>query len=71
MKKLELQNKTHKYHITTESVKVKELLSEINHLKEKNQRLESRFNKLNFKKYSVSHSFVKGITEDSISITPR
>lgn len=71
MKKLELQNKTHKHRINSESVKMKELQLEIKRLKDENQNLRSLSDKLRTTSYGVRRIFTKGITEESISITPR
>lgn len=66
MKQLELQNKTHKYHMNSENIKVKELKLEIKRLKDKNQNVI-----LKTKHFGAKQSFTKGITENSINITSR
>lgn len=66
MKQLELQNKTHRYHMNLENTKIKELRLEIKHLKDENQNVE-----LKTKHFSTRQSFEKGITKNSINITPR
>jgi len=71
MKKLELQDKSHKYHINLENIKVKELQNEVKCLKDENKNLRSCLDKLKTKNYSSKQSFSKGITEDSISIVSR
>lgn len=71
MKQLELQNKTHRHHINSGNIKVKELQLEIKRLNDANQNLGPHMGKLNTKKYSARQIFAKGITADSISITPR
>lgn len=72
MKQLELQNKTHRHHINSGNIKVKELQLEIKRLKDENQNNSTPYlHKLNTKHYSARQIFAKGITADSISITPR
>lgn len=71
MKKLELQNKSHKYHINVENIKIKELQHKVKRLEDENKNLRSYLDKLKNKNYGSRQSFTKGITEDSISIVPR
>lgn len=71
MKKLELQNKTHRHQLNSETTKIKELQLEVKHLKEENQKLEFQLDKLKNKNYGVKQNFSRGVVEDSISITPR
>lgn len=71
MKQVELQNKTHKHHINLENMKVKELQIEVKQLKNEKNNLRSQMDKLKIKTYSARQVFTKGITEDSISISPR
>uniref|UniRef100_A0A2H8TQJ4 Lebercilin-like protein n=2 Tax=Melanaphis sacchari TaxID=742174 RepID=A0A2H8TQJ4_9HEMI len=71
IKKLELQNKSHRYHINVENNKIKELQHEVKRLEDENKNLKSCLDKLKNKSYSSRQSFTKGITEDSISITSR
>lgn len=71
MKQLELQNKTNRHHISLENVKVKELQQEVKRLKSENQNLGLNLDKIKTKSYGVRQNFAKGITEESISITPR
>ncbi|XP_008183073.1 DNA repair protein RAD50-like isoform X1 [Acyrthosiphon pisum] len=67
-KNLELQNKSHRYHINVEHIKIKELQNEIKRLEDENKNLRSYLDKLKNKNHSSRQSFTKGITEDSISI---
>lgn len=74
MKQLELQNKTHRYHINLENNKIKQLQLEIKHLKIENQNHGAHLNELKtvkIKNYSARQIFSRGITENSINITPR
>lgn len=71
MKQLELQNKTHRHHINSENIKVKELQLEIKRLNNEIQNLGPHLGKLNNKNSSSRKIFAKGITENSIIITPR
>jgi len=66
MKQLELQNKTHRYHMNSENIKVKELRLEVKRLKDENQNVG-----LKSKHSNARQGFAKGITENSINITPR
>ncbi|XP_060837852.1 CAP-Gly domain-containing linker protein 1-like isoform X2 [Rhopalosiphum padi] len=71
MKKLELQNKSHRYHRNVENIKIKELQHEVKRLEDENKKLRSCLDKLKNKNYGSRQSFTKGITEDSISIISR
>jgi hypothetical protein len=71
MKKLELQNKSHRYHRNVENIKIKELQHEVKRLEDENKKLRSCLDKLKNKSYGSRQSFTKGITEDSISIISR
>ncbi|CAI6358534.1 unnamed protein product [Macrosiphum euphorbiae] len=71
MKNLELQNKSHRYHINVEHIKLKELQHEVKRLEDENQNLRSNLDKLKNKNHSSRQSFTKGTTEDSISIVSR
>jgi len=74
MKKLELQNKSHRYNINSKNTKIKELQNEIHevkHLVDENKNLRSCLDKLKNKSYGSRQNFTKGITKDSISITSR
>jgi len=71
MKKLELQNKSHRYHINVEHIKIKELQHEVKRLEDENKNLRSGVDKLKNKNHGSRQSFTKGITEDSISIVSR
>jgi len=71
MKKLELQNKSHKYHINLENIKIKELQHEVKRLEDENKNLRSCLDKVKIKNCNSKQSFRKGITEDSISIVSR
>ncbi|XP_022177774.1 lebercilin isoform X2 [Myzus persicae] len=71
MKKLELQNKSHSYHMNLENIKIKELQHEVKRLEDENKNLRSCLDKLKTKDYGSRQSFRKGITEDSISIVSR
>lgn len=71
MKKIELQNKSHRYHINVENSKIKQLQHEVKRLEDENKNLRSCLDKLKIKNYSSRQSFTKGITEDSISIISR
>jgi len=71
MKKLELQNKTHRYHINVENIKIKELQHKVKRLEDENKNLKSCLDKLKIKNYGSRQIFTKGITEDSISIVSR
>lgn len=70
MKQLELQNKTHRHHLNSENMKVKQLQLEVKRLKE-NQNVGLPFDKYKTKNYSARQIFQRGITETSINITPR
>lgn len=71
MKQLELQNKTHRYHLNLENNKVKQLQLEIKRLKDENQNIGSHFDKYKTKSYSARQIFPRGISETSINITSR
>ncbi|VVC25213.1 Lebercilin domain [Cinara cedri] len=71
MKQLELQNKTHKHNINLENIKIKGLQLEVKRLKNENQNLGSRADGLKTKIYSARQIFSRGVTENSINITPR
>ncbi|XP_027842998.2 CAP-Gly domain-containing linker protein 1-like [Aphis gossypii] len=74
MKKLELQNKSHRYNINLKNTKIKELqheIDEVKHLEDENKNLRSCLDKLKNKSYISRQNFTKGITEDSISIKSR
>lgn len=74
MKQLELQNKTHKHHINLENNKIKELQLEVQRLKIENQNRGTHLDELKtvkIKNYSARQIFARGITENSINITPR
>jgi len=74
MKKLELQNKSHRHNINLKNTKIKELqheVDEVKHLKDENKNLRSCLDKLKNKSYGSRQNLTKGITEDSISITSR
>ncbi|CAI6345548.1 unnamed protein product [Macrosiphum euphorbiae] len=71
MKKLELQNKSHRYHMNVEHIKIKELQHEVKRLEEENKNLRLNLDKLKNKNHGSRQSFTKGITEDSISIVSR
>jgi predicted nucleic acid-binding Zn-ribbon protein len=71
MKQLELQNKTHRHHMNSKNIKIKELQLEIKRLNNEVQNLEPHLGKLNNKNSTARQIFSKGITASSITITPR
>lgn len=71
MKKLELQNKSHSYHMNLENIKIKQLQHQIKCLENENQNMKSSLDKHKIKNYGSGQIFTKGITEDSISIISR
>lgn len=71
MKQLELQNKTHRQHISLENIKVKGLQLEVKRLKGENQNLGTHVDRLKPKNYSARQIFSRGVTENSINITSR
>lgn len=68
MKQLELQNKTHRHHMHLENVKIKGLQLEVKRLNNENQNVDRL---LKTKNYSARQIFSRGVTENSINITPR
>ncbi|XP_050422993.1 lebercilin-like [Adelges cooleyi] len=71
MKKLQLQNKTHQHQICAELSKNKDLHVELKRLNEMNEQLSLQIEKSKLHSYGARLFKVRGITENSITLTPR